>query len=54
MNTIYDNLSIRGRVAYAIMCFERYAIHKYPDTDMSSVSEMMWKIIDKSDKANIW
>ncbi len=49
MKTIYDTLSIRGRVAYAIMCFERYVTCKYPDKDMSAVADMMWKIIDNSD-----
>ena len=49
MKTIYDTLSIRGRVTYAIMCFERYVTFKYPDKDMSAVAEMMWKIIDDSD-----
>lgn len=49
MKTIYDNLSIRGRVAYAIMCFEHYVHFKYPHKDMSEVSEMMWQIIDNSD-----
>lgn len=49
MNTVYDALSIRGRVTYAIMCFERYVTFKYPDKDMSAVAEMMWKIIDDSD-----
>ena len=49
VNTVYDNLSLRGRVAYAIMCFERYAVQKYPDKDMSEVAELMWKIIDDSD-----
>ena len=28
MKTIYDKLSIRGRVAYAIMCFENYVNFK--------------------------
>lgn len=49
MKTIYDKLSIRGRVAYAIMCFENYVNFKYPDKDMSNVAEIMWKIIDDSD-----
>ncbi len=49
MKTIYDALSIRGRVTYAIMCFERYVTYKYPYKDMSAVADMMWKIIDDSD-----
>lgn len=49
MNIGCDNFSIRGRVAYVIMCFERYVTRKYPDKDMSRVAELMWKIIDDSD-----
>lgn len=49
MKTIFDKLSIRGRVAYAIMCFERYVTNVYPDKDMSAVAEVMWKIVDDSD-----
>ena len=49
MKTIFDELSIRGRVAYAIMCFERYVTNVYPDKDMSAVAEVMWKIVDDSD-----
>ena len=45
----FDNISIRGRVAYIILCFERYVIAKYPDADWTRVDDMMWKICDESD-----
>lgn len=46
MTRQYDNLSIRGRVAYLIMCFERYVKHKYPEKDMSLPAKFMWNIVD--------
>lgn len=45
----FDNISIRGRVAFVIMCFEKYVSVKYPERDWSRVSEMMWRICDNSD-----
>ena len=47
--TGFENMTLLARIAYAVMCFERYATHKYPNKDMSAVSELMWKIIDSSD-----
>ena len=43
------NISIRGRVTYLIMCFERYVTQKYPERNWVSVDDMMWKICDDSD-----
>ena len=43
------NISIRGRIAYLIMCFERYVVIKYPERDWTAVDDMMWKICDASD-----
>lgn len=42
------NVSVLGRVAYAIMCFEKYAVTVYPNVDFSPVAEIMWSIIDGS------
>lgn len=42
-------LSIRGRITYLIMCFERFVVSKYPDRNWKPVSELMWKICDNSD-----
>ncbi len=49
MKTKIKKLSIRGRVAYVIMCFEKYVTLKYPATDWTRVDDMMWKICDGSD-----
>ena len=43
------NISIRGRVTYLIMCFERYVTQKYPERNWIQVDDMMWKICDDSD-----
>ena len=47
-NTIFNNVSVFGRVAYAIMCFEKYVVSVYPSIDYSPVVEIMWSIIDGS------
>ena len=44
----YD-ISIRGRIAYVILCFENYVKVKYPDIDMQPVLKMMWSVVDSSD-----
>ncbi len=49
MDNRINNISIRGRVAYLIMCFEKYVIKKYQDVSWKPVAELMWKICDKSD-----
>ncbi len=49
MDSRLKKLSIRGRDAYIIMCFERYVLKHYPDRDWSRVDDMMWKICDDSD-----
>ena len=48
MTMQYDSLSIRERVAYLIMCFERYVKHKYPERDMTLPAEFMWNVINGS------
>ncbi|MBQ5334949.1 MAG: leucine-rich repeat domain-containing protein [Oscillospiraceae bacterium] len=40
------NLPLLARIAYAVMCFERFAAFAYPDTDFAPVTEMMWRIAD--------
>ncbi len=49
MSLKIKELSIRGRVAYLIMCFEKYVVTKYPNRDWNPVDDMMWKICDDSD-----
>ena len=43
------NHTLLARTAYVIMCFERYVISVYPNTDFTSVAAMMWQIVDGSD-----
>lgn len=45
----FCEISIRGRIAYVILCFENYVKSKYPDTDMQPVLKMMWSVVDSSD-----
>jgi len=49
MENRINNISIRGRIAYLVMCFEAYVLGKYPERNWKPVSEMMWRICDKSD-----
>ena len=41
------NVSVLGRVAYSIMCFEKYAVTVYSNFDFSLVAEVMWSIIER-------
>ena len=43
------NLTLLARVAFAIMCFERYTASVYPGTDFRPAAEMMWRITDGSE-----
>ena len=49
MDNRINDISIRARVAYLIMCFERYVAEKCPQGKWQPVAEMMWKICDNSD-----
>lgn len=49
MDNRINDISIRARVAYLIMCFESYVAAKYPHGNWQPVAEMMWKICDNSD-----
>ncbi len=42
----FQDISIYGRTAYAILCFEEYVLKFYPAKDFSPVSELMWGILD--------
>lgn len=46
---IFDNISIRGRIAYVILCFENYIKVKYSNVDMQPVLKKMWSVVDSSD-----
>ena len=45
----FVDISIRGRIAYVILCFENYVKVKYPDVDMQPVLRLMWSVVDSSD-----
>lgn len=49
MDNRIKSLSIRGRIVYLIMCFEKYVLAQYPERNWGDVSELMWKICDNSD-----
>ena len=38
-------VSIRGMVAYCIMCLESYALEAYPDRDFAPVLRLAWDIV---------
>lgn len=39
----FNNISITGRIAYSIMCAEKYAITKYPNKDWKRLFSWMWE-----------
>ena len=45
----FYNISIRGRIAYCILCLKKYADTVYPNDDFVSVYTMACRIIDGSD-----
>lgn len=36
-------VSMTGRMAYVVMCIEKYLIIKYPDRDWRTLSKVLWK-----------
>ena len=49
----FNNISIRGRIAYGIMCFEEYVSTKYPDKDFAPVCTFMWNIVSDKDYIDV-
>ena len=45
----FNGISIRGRVVFAIMCFENYVIAKYPARQFDGVCALMWDIVSDKD-----
>ncbi len=43
----FKDISIFGRTAYAILCFEEYVLAAYPDTDFTPVCRLMWHMLDE-------
>lgn len=44
----FENLSLRARIAYAVMCFERYVRYVYSGVDFKPAAEFLWQITDGS------
>ena len=40
----FYNISMKGRMAYAILCVEKYLLAKYPNDDWSVLSKWMWDV----------
>lgn len=40
--SVFNNISMNGRMAYLIMCVENYLISRYPDKDWSVLAQKMW------------
>lgn len=46
MATAFENISLRGRMAYVIMCAERYALTKKPNAEWRPVFKDLWSITE--------
>lgn len=44
MKNAFENISLRGRMAYVIMCAERYALAKKPNAEWQPVFKDFWSI----------
>ena len=42
MDTRFDTISMNGRMAYIIMCIEKYLKTAYPNKDWSLLAEKLW------------
>lgn len=43
---VFYSVSVRGMVAYCIMCLESYALEAYPDHDLAPVLRLAWGIVE--------
>lgn len=39
----FDKISMNGRMAYSILCVEKYLLDKFPNDDWESLSRLMWE-----------
>lgn len=46
MNNSFEHISLRGRMAYVILCAERYALAKKPEADWRPVFRDLWGIAE--------
>lgn len=40
----FNNISMNGRMAYAILCIEKYLKEKFPDNNWDELSKLMWEV----------
>jgi len=40
----FNNISMNGRLAYQLMCVERYLLAKYPNKDFSKLMKLFWQV----------
>lgn len=40
----FNTISMNGRMAYAIICIEKYLLDKFPNDDWSELSKVMWNV----------
>jgi hypothetical protein len=40
----FKNISMNGRLAYQLMCVERYLLHQYPTLDFKPMFEILWQV----------
>ena len=43
-----QKVSMNGRMAYIVLCVEKYLITKYPEKDWSILSEKMWPVTSEA------
>ena len=43
-----EEISLRGRIAYAIMCIEAYLKNEYPNKNWMILSQKMWEATNSS------
>lgn len=39
----FKNISMNGRLAYQLMCVEKYFLYKYPQKDFTELFQLLWK-----------
>ncbi len=42
----FKNISMTGRIAYQLMCAERYFINKYPNENFKELFSILWPVTD--------
>ena len=40
----FNNISMNGRMAYAILCVEKYLKEKFPNDNWDNLSKLMWNV----------